>query len=79
MIGLSRSGDTTFAIDTYDLAAGAMHPTDIVIPENDWITIFGSRHWWWLQMAAGDDGAGHSKSILWAIDKDNLKRTPRSR
>ena len=74
LIGVSRSGDTTFTIDTYDLASAALHPTDIVIPENDWITIFGSRHWWWLQMAAGDDGAGHGKSTLWAIDKDTLKR-----
>ncbi len=74
LIGVSRSGPDTFTVETYDLASAGLHPTDIVIPERDWLALFGSRHWWWLQMAAGDDGAGHDKSVLWAIDKDSLKR-----
>lgn len=74
LIGVSASGPDTFTIETYDLTTAELHPSDIVVPGSDWITTFGSRHWWWLQMNAGDDGAGHRKSILWAIDKDSLKR-----
>ena len=74
LIGVSRSGPDTFTIETYDLASARLQPSDIVIPERDWLTLFGSRHWWWLQMDAGNDSAGHDTSILWAIDKDTLKR-----